>query len=170
MAPRRSLSVGPHRRLFPRTEDWYAPCAVFTDELGKAIESASLHPGDSGFTQLGIANQEAANMIVRAGMDHFHKQYDFRGAWDALLSEAIKFGTYAGRLVLADVPVITNDFRGVSATKRRLPILVPVPIRNLYLDDSTSFLMQEGMVVQPSLIRTYWQNLGDLEQAARSPG
>lgn len=160
------LTADAMRLLFGRGENWYIPHSMFDDELGERVLNSSVIHGDSGETPVGVDNQEFVDMAVRATIDSYHNLYNYRAAWNMMIVEALKYGTFSGRLLVEDVSVLGNDYRGVA--QRKLPMIVPVSIKNLYLDDSSQNLLHEGMQIQPSYIRRYWQKINDVKKAART--
>lgn len=148
-------------------EDWYSPHVVLTDEWAASIQDLPLIAGVADNPGIGVVDQESADLIVKAAIDHYFGQYDVRRAWKNLLTEATKYGTYAGRALLVDIPEFTEDFRGARGRNRPIPALVPVSMRNLYLDDSVQNALHEGKVIKPAHIRRWWQRLEDLKRAAK---
>lgn len=155
------------RLIFPPGDDWYDTHVVLTDEWIERISELTLLAGVEGDPGIGRVDQESANMIVKSALEHYHSQYDFRRAWKNLLTEATKYGTYGARGMLVDIPEFTEDFRGPRGRARPVPALVPVSIRNLYLDDTAQNALHEGKVIKPAHIRHWWQRLEDLKRAAK---
>jgi hypothetical protein len=50
------------------------------------------------------------------------------------------------------------------------PAVIPVSIKNLYLDDSPQQVMQEGIIIAPAPIRFGLQTLSDAQMAAKTGG
>ena len=114
-----------------------------------------------------MIDQETADTLVHATMDHYHRLYDFRGSSDLLDAEMIKYGTCVGRV--REVRLF-NDFRvGINRTTRG-PALIPCSIKNTFLDHSAALVMHEGEMIGPSFIENYWQVYEDLKRAAAMGG
>jgi hypothetical protein len=158
------LAADSARLMFGKGEDWYTPHSMFDDDLGQRIRDASIIHGDYDGIPMGVDNQEFVDLAVRATVNSYHGMYDYRAAWTAMLTEGLKYGTFAGRLLVEDISVVSNDYRGVAG--RKLPMIVPVSMWNLYLDPSTQHTLHEGMQIQPSYIRQYWQKVQDVQRAA----
>lgn len=146
------------RLIFPSTEDWYRAEAVFTDEWAEIF---SEHPTIAGLAG-GKGDQDTANLIVHGVLDHFHRQYQYKLAWEKMIGEGLAYGTFVGRMGLVKTLNITHDFRRTSGRKQ--PVLIPVSIKNTYLDDTENFVLQEGVKVSPSFIRRTWKTLSDLRK------
>lgn len=155
---REILSADMTRLIFPAEEDWYRAEAQVTDEWERRFENHETVGGVAA----GSADQDTANIIVHGALDHFHRQYDYKGAWKKLIKEGISYGTFVGRFGLVKTLNITNDFRRTA--NRVQPVLIPVSIKDTYLDDTESFTLQEGVRLSPSFIRRTWHNLKDLKR------
>ena len=153
------------RLLFPAKPIWFRPVAEIDDEWTKFIEANPLISGKN-VPPVGIADQDTANIIVHSTLNHFHNQYDYRGHWMKVIIEAMKYGTYTGRVGVVRRDIITNQYAGVTEKSRKIPVLIPVSIKNLFLDDSPQYVFHEGLAIQPSFIRRWWQRKSDLMAAA----
>lgn len=163
------LTADSRRLILPPGNEWYRSEAQLTDEYARKVEEEGLILGDE--LQKGVqVDQETANAIVHATMDHYMGLYRFRDQWDLCNVEALKYGTLVARAQLIKQPIFTNDYRGVMAEENMIPAFIPMSVRNVYLDDTYQAVMHEGMMIQPSFIRTWWQGVGDLEMAAAQGG
>jgi len=154
------------RLLFPPKPIWFRPVAELDDEWAQFIEKNPLVAGKN-VPPVGIADQDTANIIVHSVLNHFHNQYDFRAHWMKIIIEALKYGTYVGRLGLVRRDIITNQYAGVTEKTLKIPVIIPVSIKSLYLDDSPQYVFHEGLAIQPSFIRRWWQRKSDLMAAAK---
>lgn len=169
---RETLSADVMRLIMPKGEDWYSAHALLTDEYADRVGDLNIVPGNDApdEAQGTNVNQDTADLIVKSVLDHFHSRYDHRRAWTSMIGEAHSYGTFGGRAGLANLRVVSTDERGVKSKNKKIPILIPVSIRNLYLDDSLQNALHEGQVLQPSYIRAWWQKIDDLQRAASKPG
>lgn len=163
------LSADARRLTMPPGNEWYRAEAQLTDEYGRRVEEEGIILGDELQKSVQV-DQETANAIVHSTMDHFTGLYRFRDAWDLCNVEALKYGTLVGRAGLVSLDTFTNDYRGVMVSDRKIPAFIPMTIRNTYLDDTYQSVMHEGMMIEPSFIRTWWQGVGDLQKAAAKGG
>lgn len=164
------LAADVKRRIFPRGKHWYEVTARFDDALGERIKEASLHFGDESLVPTGRANQSTADMLLRIAVDHYHSLYDFRRRWSRVISEGLRYGTYAGRAALVKRDVMTHDYRGVIAQRTAVPMFIPMTIKNVYPDDQSQHLLQEGYDIRPSTIKHFWQLHSDMILASRANG
>ena len=160
-----TLDADVMRIIMPPGNDWYAGHAVFTDEWANRVQELGVLPGVEGDEQGVKVDQDTADLIVKSVLDHFHAQYDSRRSWTVMVAEALKYGTFAGRAGLVNWPTFSGDWRGMKGKNTKIPILIPVSIKNLFLDDSLQNALHEGQVLRPTDIRTWFQKLEELENA-----
>ena len=158
------------RIIMPAGNDWYSAHGVFTDKWAKQIEGLGILPGVEGDEQGVKADQDTLDLIVKSVMDHYHARYDSRRSWTAMTVEAVKYGTYVGRVGLINATTFSGDWRGMRGKNLKEPRLIPVSVKNLYLDDSLQNALHEGQVLQPTYIRTWFQKLEELENAGIRQG
>ena len=160
------------RRLkFPRGTEWYKSQSDVSDSYrNRWNERRETKPliGDSA-TPVEL-DQETADVLVHATIDHFHKQYDFRQAIELFDSELIKYGTGVVRVRPVQLAQFRHDPRGTIAENTLGPAVLPLAIRNTYLDDSPGAVMHQGVGLVPSVIIPRWQDLEALKRAARKGG
>lgn len=154
------------RLVFPAKPIWFRSVAERDDKWIKFIEANPLIAGKN-IPAIGVGDQDTANIIVHSTLNHFHNQYDFRAAWMKIIIEALKYGTFAGRLGLIRWDMLNNQYAGVTEKTRKIPVIIPVSIKNLFLDDSPQFVFHEGLAIQPSFIRRWWQRKSDLMAVAK---
>lgn len=164
------LIADARRLLFPPGADWYVPHALRTDEYLERTKDETLPViGQSlSFADRTAFTQEVADLIVKAVIDHFHNLMEFRSNWERAIAEAIRYGTLAGRAVLARPQIVSREFRGVVGRERRIPMFVPVPIRNFFPDDAPQYALFDGESLEPGHIRVFWQRAHDLANAAQA--
>ncbi len=157
------------RMLFPEgpdAQDWFQARAYVTDDNFERMDMAGTLAGEQ--VQPDVQHTQAdVNHICEAVISHYHRQYDYRGTWDRINADAFKYGDGLGRVRLARMETFREVEGGLARVERFVPRLVPVSIKNTYLDDTCMHAMHEGQVVQPAIIRTWMQKLDDLKLAAR---
>lgn len=168
---------------FPRGSEWFSVSAELSDDYLKRFmdrreRSSLLQPtgipeaeeaGQQANTQIKL-DQETANVLIKATMDHYHRLYDFRQQINLLDAEAIKYGTFVGRVRPVSIANFSYDFRGVTSQNLLGPAVIACSIKNTYLDDTASAVLHEGIKPSRSVIRTMTQRLEDLKKAARKGG
>lgn len=159
------------RRLkFPRGSEWYSALANVSDDyMERWMEQRAAMPMIGDTAQPMKLDQETADTIVKAVIDHFHQLYDFRGAIDLFDGEMIKYGTGIVRVRNVRTPKLTAMYRGMG-TASTGPMVIPGSIRQTYLDDTPSAVMLEGIRTGPMHIRQYFQRINDLAHAAKVGG
>ena len=164
------LNADARRLMFPPGKGWFeAHTSQSEDDLRRLdfqryTADTAIDPIAREIDKRGP--QEFSNMVVKAVLERYHEQYDFRGAWDLINTEAFKYGTTAPKMRAASRDTFTNEFRGVIKDTERLPVLTPVSIKQTYLDDAPSRVAGEGFMIEPSPIRSWFMDLNDLAMAA----
>lgn len=161
------LQADSRRLTFPRGREWYLPHSEVSDEyLERWQARREIEPLIGGVPTPSKLDQETADTIVKATLDYYHGLFNFRDAIDFLDVEAIKYGTYAGRVLQMDRPRFENSFKGVRASRLSGPAVIPISVRHYFPDDSLQTIMMEGMALSPSDIRRYFQRADDMKIAA----
>jgi hypothetical protein len=173
------------RRLkFPRGTEWFSVLPEISDKYIKRWEeqreNKPLLSGagfsfeeDSEFKRLAQQvdlDQETANTIVKASMDHYHRLYDFRSQMDLFDAEMIKYGTGVVRVRPLRTTRSFMDFRGNKLDGIEGPAVIPCSIKNTYLDDTPPAVLHEGMMIAPLVLRSSMQRLDSLLLAAKMGG
>lgn len=160
-----------HAMIFPKGTEWFSPLANLSDDylerFNKRRETKPLIGKES--TPFAL-DQEGADSLVKATMDHFHKVYEFRNKFNLHLVELIKYGMGVSRVVPVTYSKFNHEYRGVSAETIKGPGLAPTSIRNTYPDVSPHFVMHEGFLTSPTVIRCGFQLLDDMKRAAKLGG
>lgn len=165
------LTADARRLKFPKTTDWFRIHSNLSDEyLGRFQERRERLPIIGGEATPLKLDQETADIFVKAAMDRNHQAFNFRQQIDACDIEAFKYGTYGARVREVMLPKFTADFRGIKGTNVRGPVVIPVSIKNTFLDDSTQAVLHEGMAVAPAHIFDRYQKLDDLLLSAQQGG
>jgi hypothetical protein len=115
-------------------------------------------------------DQETANTLVKAVIDHFHRLYDFRSAIDLFDTEMIKYGTGVVRTRQVRMHKFYHDYRGTVAERALGPAVVPLSVRDVYLDDSPVAVMHEGITHAPAHLRCGRKRVSDVINSIRSGG
>jgi len=159
------LCTDARRLMFSDDEAWFDAHAALTDDFIKRWEGTPLIGGDEFQIPTKIT-QDAADKVVEGALNFFHRRYDFKQRVDLFNSESFKYGTAAFRGMMVREDKFTQDATGLKAIRGLVPQFVVVSIKNLYLDDAPMFAMHEGVMIAPSYIREYWQNVHDVRLAA----
>jgi len=172
------ISTADARRLL-KGKPWFEAHAELTDEYLQRAEGLVVLP-DGSAQQIGrpsiriagdndppsLIAQEDANKIAASVLNHNHRQYDFWGHLDLINAEAFKYGVGIARARRVKKPVFIHSARGVTKENVDIPMLIPRSIKNTYLDDSQSALMNEGHVLGPGIINESKRRLEDVQIAA----
>ena len=171
------LAADSRSLIFPRDTSWYKVSAQISEEYAarfdrddrrkQFVEAIPTLGREGGTPEL---DRKVANALVKTAIDHYHRLYDFRGSIDQLIIEAIKYGTFVGRVREVSLTQFSHEARSVSTKQIIGPAVIPCSIKNTYLDDTTSAVMHEGVMTTPSIIRSTFHNLEDILRSAKIGG
>lgn len=150
------------RLVFPVSTDWYTAFAKMDDDFLRGETPPMIVEQDLP-NEPQIEPEQLVNLVVHSTLDRLHKLTGWRQTWKCLLNEALKYGTFVGRWAVIEQDKRGGDYRGLG--NRKLPTLIPVSIKNHYPDDSWQAVMQEGVSIEPSMIRHWYQKTEDLKRA-----
>lgn len=149
--------------IFPDNGPWFAGHAAMTDEYLDRVDFTSMIAGDENEVPT-LINQDNADKLIYGLLEHWHRQYDFRGHIDLINAEAISYGVGVGRARVVKKSVVMETARGLVRQDQKIPVLVPRSIKTTYLDDREHVLMHEGYMVGPLQIFTRKMSLDDLKK------
>lgn len=153
------------RMQFPDSGPWYCAHSALTDDYLQRVDFQSLITGDE-MEVPSIITQDNADKLVAGALNNYHRQYPFFAHMDMINSEAIKYSMGVGRARIVTKQVFYHTKRGVVKKNQQMPILVPRSIKNTYLDENPHNLMNEGLVVKPSIVTEKTQAWADVMMAA----
>lgn len=128
------LTADARRMMFPDSGPWFRAHSEVTDAYLDRIDFTSLILGDELDVPSQI-NQDNADKLVEGFLNHMFRQSDIYTRYDRINAEAFKYGMGVGRCRLETKNVYIHEARGTRKETHRIPSLVPVPIKKLYLDD-----------------------------------
>ena len=175
------LTADARRLTIPDSGTWYDVNVELSDDYERALQGFGLN--DQGQVELadnepaarvaGQTNdiattflQNEANMLVSGIHDYFRSQYDFGQVLDEINAEAFKYSVGMGRVKVVTVPPVMSMASGGAGDRKKFPALVPVSIKNTYIDDSSHAVMQEGYYIDSGVIQSRRVKLADITIAA----
>lgn len=170
------VNMADARRLkFPRGSEWFSASANMSDKYlerwNRRRESNPIIGKMPDGAPIPVKiDQETADTIVKASIDHFHRLYDFRSAIDMFDAEMIKYGTGIVRTKQVLIHKFLHDFRGTVSKELLGPAVIPLSIKDVYLDDSPVMVMHEGITHAPGHIRRAVKRLEDVLNAIKVGG
>lgn len=159
------LTADARRLMIPGTGRWFQAHAALTDEYLERVDFEAMVLGDENEVPSQL-NQDNADKLVEGIINHWHRQYDFAGNVDQINTEAFKYGVGVARGRIVTKSAFIDDVRGVLRDDIAFPALFPRSIRNTYLDDRESSMMNEGLMLSPTQIHTERRRLADIMFAA----
>lgn len=148
------LTADSRRMKFPDVGPWFRAHAEVTDDYLSKVDFQSIIKGDENEVPSRI-NQDNADKLVEGFLMHQFRQYDFQTRMDQIDAEAFKYGMGVGRARMETKNVYIHEAMGVRNEKQKLPVLVPVSIKGLYLDDPKPS-MHSSQVLGPAHIAEDW--------------
>lgn len=158
------LTADGRRMMFPDSGSWFRAHAEVTDQYLARVDFSSLILGDQNDVPSKIS-QDNADKLVEGFLLHLFDQYDLAGRMDRINAEAFRYGMGIGRLRMESKTVFLDEARGVRSVTQRLPVLVPVSVKNVYLDTPMPS-MHSAQVLGDQIICEDWMSLANLAIAA----
>ena len=175
------LTADARRLIIPPSGSWYKPTVELSDEYESTLTGLELNQfnqlvptGDEPAAKIAgdtndIANtflQHEANILLTGIHDYFRSMYDFDQSLDLINAEAFKYSIGIGRCKLVTRPNVMSMAKGSIGKTVTFPALIPVTIKNTYLDDSPHATMVEGEWIDAGVIQSRQIKLKDLQVAA----
>lgn len=148
------LTADARRMMFPDTGSWFSANAELTDDYLRNVDFQSLIKGDEAEVP-SLINQDNANKLAEGFLLHLFGQTDLATRIDRINAEAFKYGMGVGRGRIETKNVFMHEARGVVKEKQRLPVLAPVSIRNLYLDEPQSSMHSSQVLGEAHIAKDY---------------
>ena len=164
------LTADARRMLFPDTGAWFRAHAEVTDEYLRGVDFQALVMGDENEVPTQI-NQDNADKLVEGFLMHMFRQQfggeDFFTRYDRINAEAFKYGIAAGRARIMNKALYTKVRGGVRREVRKVPTLMPISIKQLYLDDRKPSV-HSLQLLEPAHIAVDHIRLENLHMAANA--
>lgn len=132
------LTADTRRMLFPDNGAWFRAHAEMSDEYLAKADFKSMILGDEAEVPSKI-NQDNADKLVEGFLMHLFRQQvkdeDYFTRQDRINAESFKYAVGVGRARIENKSLYITTPRGVRREQRKVPVLVPVSIKNLFLDD-----------------------------------
>lgn len=158
------LTADADRMLFPDAGPWFRAHAEMTDEYLRGADFQAVVQGDEAEVPSAI-NQDNADKLVEGYLLHLFRQYDLRTRMKRVNAESFKYGMGVARARMETKNVYIHEARGVRKETQKIPVLVPVSIKNLYLDTPMAS-MHSAQMFGDAHIAEDWIKLENLQVAA----
>lgn len=162
------LTADARRMLFPDSGAWFRAHAEMTDEYLAKVDFQSIILGDEAEVPSQI-NQDNADKLVEGFLMHLFGQSvadeDFYTRYDKINAESMKYGCGVGRGRMWTRDLYVKLPSGVRRESRKVPVLMPCSIKNLYLDDRKPS-MHSTQLLEPAHIAVDYIRLQNLQIAA----
>ena len=164
------LTADARRLMFPPNGPWFAAHAAVTDEYLRGIDTKPIILGDENEVP-SLINQDNADKLVQGFMLNIYRQSaadnseDFFTRYDKINAESFKYGVGVGRARMWNRTLYLKMPRGVRKEQRKIPVLMPCSIKNLYLDDRKPS-MHSMQLLEPAHIAMDYIRLENLHMAA----
>ncbi len=158
------LTADARRMMFPTAGPWFAAHAELTDAYLEKVDFASLITGDENDVP-SLITQDNADKLVEGFLLSLFGQYDLPTRIDRVNAESFRYGMGIGRLRMETKNVFITEARGVRKETQRLPVLVPVSVKNVLLDTPMPS-MHSAQVLGEQVIAEDWMSFANLAIAA----
>jgi hypothetical protein len=152
--------------IFPESGPWFTAHSALTDKYLERVDFTSIIAGDDNEVPT-VIDQDNADKLVVGQLDHWHRQYDFKGHVDLINSEAISYGVGVGRARMVKKLVVAETAKGLVKRDQMIPVLIPRSIKETYLDDREHIAQHEGFMVGPVQIFCRKIQLDDLKRQVK---
>lgn len=158
------LTADARRLMFPDTGTWFRAHAEMTDDYLDEVDFSSIVLGDKAEVPSQI-DQDNVDKLVEGFLLHTFRQYDIYTRMDRINTGAFKYGMGIGRACMETKNVYIHEARGVRKEKQKIPVIEPVCIKQLYLDDRKP-TSHTSDVLGPAFIAEDWIRHEALQLAA----
>ena len=158
------LTADARSMMIPDTGPWFCAHAQMPDDYLQKADFQSMVLGDKMEVPSQITQDNADKLVESFLLNQFN-QYDFPTRLDRINAEAFKYGMGVGRARMETKNIYINESTGVRKEEQKTPVIVPVSIKNLYLDDPLPS-MHSAQVLGPAHIAEDWIKLENIRLAA----
>lgn len=162
------LTADARRMMFPDSGPWFKAHAEVTDAYLRKVDFQALIKGDENEVPSKI-DQDNADKLVEGFLISNFAQYDLAGRMDRINAESFRYGMGIGRLRMETKNVYISEARGVMKVTQRVPVLVPVSVKQVLLDTPMPS-MHSAQVLGEQIICEDWMALANLAIAAARGG
>lgn len=149
------------RRMIGPDGRWFAAHGAQTDALTEKLESKSLLV-DERAELPSVITQDNIDKLVEGFLQAIHRQYEFGANLDEINAESFKYSLGLGRVRMVSKNIYVHTARGMVPERMKIPVLLPVSVKDTYLDESSHVVMNEGTMVGPGIIRKQQRKYEDL--------
>lgn len=158
------LKADARRLMFPDTGLFFRAHGAMTDKFLESIQFESIILGDQTEVPSHI-NQDNVNKLVEGFLGDIFAQTDLASRLDRINAESFKYGMGVARARMESKSVFIHEAKGTRKETEKIPVLVPVSIKNTYLDDPKPS-MHSDQVLGPAHISVDWMRFENLALAA----
>ncbi len=156
------LNSEARKMMFPDNGPWFQAKAYADDAFLEFFKSESAFIVGSDIDPPSIITNDNINSYVQGFLADRLKQFAHDDAWELICSESFKYGLGIGRIRKAMKSVFIHDARETYNKSSEICTLVPIPLKNFYLDDKTYDYMANGASIGPSSILRQTRKLADI--------
>lgn len=157
------LTADARRFMFP-SGMWFQAHAETPDSYLRKIEGSSIILGDENDVPSAIT-QDNVDKLVGGFLTHLMRQYDFLERYDRINAGAFKYGMGVARARMEHKTAFIHQSKGTIRDDKKIPVICPGSIRNLYLDDPLPS-MHTVERLEPAHIAEDWVKLEALRRVA----
>lgn len=155
------------RLLFPDSGPFFVAKA-YSDDAFKAnfLDNSSFIVG-SETDPPSVITDDNINHFVQGFLSYALKQSQNQEAWDMIVGEATKYSVGVGRARLAAKSVFIHDSANTFNRSTKIPVLVPIPLKDVYLDDRDYEYLANGASIGGGIILKQNRRYADVVLEAR---
>lgn len=158
------------RMMFPDVGPWFKTKADIDRRfLDDFVANSSFVVNDE-LDPPNVITQDNVDEYIQGWILHGLRQFEHRRTWDLINTDVVKYGNGIGKARIAKKPIFLHQSKGTTSNTARIPILAPVSIKDLFLDDMEDAMMADGTVLGPAQIFHQFKRLEDVILAAKKGG
>ena len=157
------------RMMFPDHGGWFRAKAYADEQFLQTFSEGTSQIIGSEIDLPSVINNENVNDYVQGFTAHTISQFDYQRAWDLINAEAFKYSVGVGRMRMASKSVFKHSASVTYNESKLTPIIVPMPLRSVYLDDKSYNYMANGAIIGGAVITKESRKLADIILAAKTP-
>ena len=162
-----TLSADVNRLVFPSEDSFFRAKAYAPDQFLQYFKENSDFVVGVENDQPSTITQDNIDKYVEGFTSHILGNFGHEEAWKLIINEALKYSKGVGRVRMAVKSIFVHEASVSYSETKKVPILVPIPLKNVYFDDKVYEYMANGAVVGPSVIMYQRRRLVDLQLEAK---
>lgn len=158
------------RMIFPESGLFFEARAYANDQFLKNFSENTDFVIGSEVDAPSQITIENVNHYAEGFVASFFKFFDHEKAWEMIIGEALKYSVGVGRARMVLNSVFVHESQETYSQTRKIPVIVPIALEDVYLDDNSYNYMAFGANIAGSVILKQRRKYVDiLTEAKKQP-